>query len=328
MNDSRLAALLFSRYPLLTNVQVRTIIEQTAEKKGGYTYTYDIPHPNGIWNQDMGYGRINVFRALNFADVHIKDSPLDNGQLPFRAGRFWDNSDIVVRNSDDGIFEHESAVRGRDNYIYVCVTNLGPAAAHNVNVRLIAVPFSGTEFVFPEDWTAGPEFLRIGGYPTHIEPVRIISHFDSIDPPGFFSESTAIAKLKLTSSQVNTLYGWESERKLHPCLLAQVSSENDYGAASTEMTGMHSWESNNLAQRNVSLAKIIARRPGGSSSRTLFPFLTGNKLNMDLYMEIVKDRSELPKQVELLLNPFDTDDYFPTLQNAKEDSRRLSLCYT
>jgi len=143
----------------LTNVQVRTIIEQTAEKKGGYTYTYDIPHPNGIWNQDMGYGRINVFRALNFADVHIKDSPLDNGQLPFRAGRFWDNSDIVVRNSDDGIFEHESAVRGRDNYIYVCVTNLGPAAAHNVNVRLIAVPFSGTEFVFPEDWTAGPEGL-------------------------------------------------------------------------------------------------------------------------------------------------------------------------
>jgi hypothetical protein len=162
------------------------------------------------------------------------------------------------------------------------VTNLGPAAARNVNVRLLAVPFAGTEFVFPDDWTADS---------THIEPVSIISHFDSIDPPTTFFAPTATAEFKLESSMVDTLYGWETERRGHPCLLAQVSSENDYGSTTrTGMTGMHSSESNNLAQRNISMARIVASRAGRISSRTSFPFRTGNKLNMDLYMEIVIDR--------------------------------------
>lgn len=59
-----LAALLLSLYPGVTNAQVRNIIEQTAEKVGGYAYAYDGIHTNGTWHQEPGYGRINVFRAL------------------------------------------------------------------------------------------------------------------------------------------------------------------------------------------------------------------------------------------------------------------------
>lgn len=61
-----LAALLFSKDTTLTNTQVRDIIEQTCDKvnPGIYSYTSDGSHPNGPWNEEMGYGRINCSAAL------------------------------------------------------------------------------------------------------------------------------------------------------------------------------------------------------------------------------------------------------------------------
>lgn len=302
-----LAALLQSLYPLLRwdSGRVRNIIEQTAVKAGGYSYSY-VGLPNGTWNREMGYGLINVFRALDFADVYIKDSPLDNGSVPFKAGYFWDNSDIVVRNSDDDKFEHQSAIKGRDNYIYVRVNNLGPATARNVKVSVRAVRFPGTEFV-SEDWT------RIDS--THIKPVSMISDFDSINAAWLLTHPTATAKFKLESSQVDELYGWEHDKGWHPCLLAEVKSENDYAS-----TGIHTRENNNLAQRNISIVPLTLSPAGsGIPFHTSFPFATGNKLNMDSYMEIVIDRSTLPKQAEVLLNPSDTDEYFPALEKPETD---------
>jgi hypothetical protein len=45
-------------------VQVRDRIEQTADKVGVVPYAVTAGHPNGTWNQEMGYGRINALRAL------------------------------------------------------------------------------------------------------------------------------------------------------------------------------------------------------------------------------------------------------------------------
>ena len=50
----------------LTNDQVKHFIEASAEKVGGYTYNNDPLHPHGTWNLEMGYGRINIARALDF----------------------------------------------------------------------------------------------------------------------------------------------------------------------------------------------------------------------------------------------------------------------
>jgi subtilisin family serine protease len=66
-----LAALLFSKYPALTSKKVRDIIERSADKVGGYTYSAfkpsGAPYPNGTWNDKTGYGRINVLKALEIA---------------------------------------------------------------------------------------------------------------------------------------------------------------------------------------------------------------------------------------------------------------------
>ncbi len=59
-----LAALLISCKGSLTNVEVRTIIETSTDKVGSVPYAIDPGYPNGTWNQEMGYGRINVHEAL------------------------------------------------------------------------------------------------------------------------------------------------------------------------------------------------------------------------------------------------------------------------
>ncbi|MCC2594688.1 S8 family serine peptidase [Tessaracoccus sp. OS52] len=59
-----LAALLISRKPSITNVEVRRIIETTAAKVGTVAYANTPGRPNGTWNSEMGYGRIDVLGAV------------------------------------------------------------------------------------------------------------------------------------------------------------------------------------------------------------------------------------------------------------------------
>jgi hypothetical protein len=245
----------------------------------------------------MGYGRINVFQALDFAEAFIKDNPADTGSVPF-SGNFWGNSDIVVRQNDDTIFSYEPAMQGQKNYIYVRVNNLGPAEARNLVVSVRAVPFVSTEFVYPSDWTTVDA--------THIQPTAMSTNFPSL-PVG----ATVDAKFRLSKQQVDILYGWETSG-WHPCLLAEVNCENDYGTP----VGIRTWLNNNLAQRNISTV------PNTSGSSVSFPFVSGHKLNTELFMELVIDRHRLPPYVELFLDPSDNRTYFPALDLAPPGSRK------
>lgn len=64
-----LAALILSVRPDLHNEEVREIIERTCDKISPplYAYTLVAGKPNGTWNEETGYGRINVERALEVA---------------------------------------------------------------------------------------------------------------------------------------------------------------------------------------------------------------------------------------------------------------------
>jgi subtilisin family serine protease len=285
-----LAGLLLSLYPGLSNDQVRQVIEKTAEKVGGYAYMQAPSHPSGEWANEMGYGRINVSRALDFADVIVKDAPADTGVVPYTGGPFWESSDIVVRPNDDDVFTYHAAVRGQTNYIYVRVQNQGPAEARNVTVSVRAVAYPGSEFVYPADWTAVDA--------THLQPSSMETMFATL-PAG----AAAIAKFSIDAAQVNSLYGWETGG-WHPCILAEVHSDNDYATA----VGVHSFENNNLAQRNISTV------PATAGSFISYPFVIGHPANEDLYVELLIDRSELAASIELLLNPCELGTVFPALR--------------
>ncbi|MDM0048890.1 S8 family serine peptidase [Variovorax sp. J22R115] len=61
-----LAGLLLSLRPSLSNVEARHIIESTCDKISPALYGYaNVPSkPSGTWNEEVGYGRISVERAL------------------------------------------------------------------------------------------------------------------------------------------------------------------------------------------------------------------------------------------------------------------------
>ena len=61
-----MGAMLFSLRPSLTHVEARAIIERTCDKITPSLYTYsNVPtKPSGTWNDEVGYGRVNVERAL------------------------------------------------------------------------------------------------------------------------------------------------------------------------------------------------------------------------------------------------------------------------
>ncbi len=72
---SGLAGLLFSVYDGIDPKRVRNIIENTADKVGSVNYINDFTRPNGKYNNEMGYGRINTLRAVIAASAFYPDLP-------------------------------------------------------------------------------------------------------------------------------------------------------------------------------------------------------------------------------------------------------------
>jgi hypothetical protein len=290
-----LAALVRGQYPALTNVEVRGIIERSAEKVGAVAYADTPGHPNGSWNEEMGYGRINANRSLDLADLMIRDAPADSGGEPGPGGNFWDFSDIVVRIFDDNVFvpadpaQSKHLELGQTNYLYVRVINRGPRDARNVVVGARLTPFVGTQFVYPHDWNAVDA--------THLSPTAINATFAAIPAGG-----EQIARFSISAAQVQVLWdeGW------HPCLVASVTADNDYAFATAPLVASPIVvQRNNLAQRNLSVINVLA---GASAS---LPFIAGHELNLERAMTLVIDRRGLPKAARVRLALDEGNVHFP-----------------
>jgi subtilisin family serine protease len=308
-----LAALVRSLYPALTNVQVREIIEKTAEKVGTVAYADVAGHPNGTWNQEMGYGRINALRALDYADVMIKDYPGDTGTEPSTppGGNYWDFSDIVVRINDDNAFvpsdisKSRYVERGQTNYLYIRATNNGPREARNVVVNARITPYVGLQFIYPTDWTTVDA--------THASPTPVINTFASIPSGG-----TVMAKFTISAAQTEDFWGWVEDHSWHPCILASVTADNDYAFAAATTGGNLVKRRNNLAQRNLTVIDVLA------GATATFPFIIGHKKNFERTMQVLVDRTKLPKNVKLLLSidddgsEFKLVDFTPSVEVAEK----------
>ena len=69
---SGVAALMLSVRPELNAMQVHDIINATAQKVNPsiYPYTDDPDHPNGTWNEEMGYGLLDAYAAVRMAQTY------------------------------------------------------------------------------------------------------------------------------------------------------------------------------------------------------------------------------------------------------------------
>ena len=139
---------------------------------------------------------------------------------------FWNNSNLWVRNQDDGEGQqsHQNPRTDKENFIYAKVCNFGGAVAEITRVRFYLARYTGTEFIFPNDYT---NLITVSDTPC---PTVF-----SLGPGG-----EAIAKVHLQKAQI-------PPSTWHPCLLVHVESAQDQPVP----TGSHVWDSNNLAQKNL-----------------------------------------------------------------------------
>ncbi len=117
------AALMLSVNPNLTPADVRRIIEKTARKVGGYDYRNDPQHPNGTWNEEMGYGLVDAHAAVlnvvdSTLDLYVRDSENDNGDEPSVTTTPWNSPDIWIEDTKGkevsslkGLWEYNVCVR-------------------------------------------------------------------------------------------------------------------------------------------------------------------------------------------------------------------------
>jgi hypothetical protein len=117
-----LAALILSVKPSLSALQVRHIIESTADKIGAAAF--DQHHSNGTWNKFVGFGRINVLKAMRktFAPFDIV-AKLEANHLPKLVKALQGHEEAIARIDQEGgdpeLRElHEAWIRlGRDGGI-------------------------------------------------------------------------------------------------------------------------------------------------------------------------------------------------------------------
>lgn len=64
---SAIATLMLSVNPDLTRQEVSDILESTARKLPSYTFTTTSGRQNGTWNNEVGYGLVNCYDAVNLA---------------------------------------------------------------------------------------------------------------------------------------------------------------------------------------------------------------------------------------------------------------------
>jgi carboxypeptidase T len=225
------------------------------------------------------------------SDVMIRDNAADTG-AGISSTPFWESPDIVIRHADDDVFVHQDPLAGQDNVLYVRVTNRGPHPTRPMTVSARVAAFTGSEFVFPHDWTTSDA--------THVAPAPLLDTFDAVAPG-----DTRIAKFQITAAQVATLGSWIANG-WHPCLLADVDCVSDF----SQPPGAHVWESNNLAQRNITVLPAVA------GAELSWAFLFGHELRRyeDLILDI--ELVDVPRKVEVAIDLLDDTLRFPAFQDA------------
>lgn len=155
-------------------------------------------------------------------DVWLKDHVSHGGSDQW-DGVFWNSPDVWVRNSEDDINTHQNPEYGQDNWFYARVRNRSSTTARHFVVTFRVGTFAGMQFSFPDDF---------------LPCTAATAEFDLA--PG----ETRIVKARWPRALV-------PPEGTHACLLVAALCRHDHPT-----TGQRVWESNSLAQKNVSIVDL------------------------------------------------------------------------
>jgi len=309
------AALMLSANPDLTWVQVRQILRETAVQIDAAN-----TNPTGQWvdtdgdgvndfSQWYGFGRVDAQTAVqeafnlvginpvNHIDTWIMENAGDLGDVPSLPPY---SPDVWVRNLDPAVDNpaqvhiHQSPIRGQDNWVYANVRNRGAVDSHDVYVRISITRWAGTQYIYPDDFipTAPPSTLPVIPMAPGTYLIGEI-HIDTIPAGGFVTVNTRWSADIIPPDSVvidGVIYSWADS-----CLLVEVSPHD--GPAPT---GNHTWDNNNLCQRNISILD-----PADEDDFAI-AFVAGHLTNMADLVNVRVDRKNLPADVHLYFDYVDT----------------------
>ncbi len=239
--------------------------------------------------QEMFVSRLSV----NPADAYLRDSSTDSGAVP-SPGNHWEAPDLIVRRQPDGntTFVNQDLLRDghTDHYVYARVKNSGPNPAHNVRLAvtvgnypsLQALP--GAEFRYPQDWY--PRDWYSGALQSnHL----FLGESAAINVP--VGATRLLGPVLWPAAQIPNPASW------HPCLLAEVRADNNDSAGGTNGCdiqvnpgtcnyGAYFWGNNNVCQRNLSYATVVAAQ----ALHIELPFLVGSVWGSAKSIEVIVDK--------------------------------------
>jgi hypothetical protein len=221
-------------------------------------------------------------------DLYLRDATDDTGDTPY-AWTFWNSPDVWIRNLEDGGTSHQNPEYGQDNWLYARVHNRGSAAARSFVVGFKINTWAGTQFVYPGNW-----------FPLTAATI-------GFDLPPFSSQVVKARWPKEDVPPVGT----------HGCLLAVVYNPNDPPAS-----GIHVWEDNNLAQRNLTIVDLV---PNGTAE---IPLWIGSCFTWETQfhvVELVRGRAWADLEVKLThRRPEVVEDLFYSFDRLKR-VRKIEL---
>lgn len=156
-------------------------------------------------------------------DIWLRDHASHSGD-DLWSGAFWDSPDLWVRTQDDNGSAHQDPEYGQDNYFYARVRNRSAAqAVEHFVVTFNVKSFAGTQFSYPNDFL--PCIAAVAGFNLAPGETRIVKQRwpnEAVPPAG-----------------------------THACLLAALICRGEH-----PVTGLHVWEHNNLAQKNLTVVDL------------------------------------------------------------------------
>ena len=258
------AALILSVNPNLTGQQVRDIIETTAQKirnvdtdplYGLYSYAVSSDHPNGSWNNQVGYGLVDAYAAVQAAvnyntDLYVRDYATDDGTEPSVTDNMWNSPDIWLENLYYNPIQNPTG--GTPCYVCVRVHNRNNIASSGTETLLLNWAKAGVDLQWNHNWT-GTNYFNCGG--TYVAKGGVITSGETI--PAIPANSSTVVRVLWTPPMPSN-YSNCTEFNTDPwhfCLAARVHDGNTIPNENSTNYGMGAFtlNSNNVAWKNISI---------------------------------------------------------------------------
>lgn len=237
-----IAALILSKNPCLSGLQVRQILKKTARKlrPNVYDYRTNFLHQDWSWDEQMGHGLVDAKTAVEEAtlmhtssiDLFIRDTKNDIGRDSSYAWTWIiDKSpDIWVRNQPDGFINQVHDPRGiiydsintNPIYVYVRVGNKGCTTSKGTEQLSLYWSKASSMSSWPGHWN-GSNYAIGGKIQTKIIPVlapgrdTILQFIWGIPNPQYYQFSTAcfLARIENSTEDPITVYSGHLEHDVY-----------------------------------------------------------------------------------------------------------------